>query len=57
MGIPNCSTCVNRRAIISENGFHYVCGLSPQAARSCILGKKYRYAEIPKFIKEYKDGK
>lgn len=54
MAIPNCSTCVHRRPIISENGFHYVCGLSWQAARNCIRGIKNRYGEIPKFIREVK---
>lgn len=45
MAIPNCSTCVHRRPIISENGMHYVCGLSWQAARNCITGTKDRYKE------------
>ena len=36
----------------AENGMHYVCSLSWQAARSCITGRKYRYAEMPKFVKE-----
>ena len=52
MAIHNCSTCVHRRPIISENGLHYVCGLSWQTARSCITGRKCYYAEIPKFVKE-----
>ena len=59
MGVPKCSRCAHRRGIISENGFHYVCGLSWQAANNCIRGKKNRYGEIPKFIREVKfeDGK
>lgn len=28
MATPNCARCRHRRGIISENGFHYVCGLS-----------------------------
>ena len=43
----DCARCIHRRGIISENGFHYVCGLSWQAARNCILGKKQHYVEIP----------
>ena len=45
----DCARCVHRRGIISENGFHYVCGLSWQAARNCILGKKKHYEEIHKY--------
>ncbi len=52
----DCARCVHRRGIISENGFHYVCGLSWQAARNCILGKKQHYVEIPKYEWHKDDG-
>ncbi len=57
MAIPNCSTCVHRRPIISENGMHYVCGLSWQSASNCIKGNKDRYQKHPKFTwKRINDG-
>lgn len=52
MAIPNCERCVHRRLIISENGYHYVCGLSWKTARNCILGKKQHYEELPKVFWE-----
>jgi hypothetical protein len=57
MGLHNCSRCVHRRGIISENGFHFVCCLSWQAARKCVLGIKSRYVELPKFAWKNEDGK
>jgi hypothetical protein len=45
----NCDTCVHRRGIISENGFHFICGLHWRSARNCILGKKQHYQELPKY--------
>jgi hypothetical protein len=53
----DCSRCVHRRGIISENGFHYVCGLSWQSARNCILGKKQHYEEIPKLTYDLNERK
>ena len=38
-----CDTCLFSRAVISENGFHWVCCLTPQKAKDCILGVKDRY--------------
>ena len=49
MAIPNCARCRHRRLIVSENGCHYVCGLSWQNARRCISGGKSFYWELPKF--------
>ena len=57
MALHNCSRCAHRRGIISENGFHFVCGLSHQAARNCILGIKDRFDELPKYEWREKDGK
>ena len=51
----NCDTCVHRRGIISENGFHFVCGLHWRSARNCILGKKNHYVEIPKEVDKCQD--
>jgi hypothetical protein len=56
MAIPNCARCRNRRGIISENGFHYVCGLSWKKARDCILGIRKHYFELPKFAWGAEDG-
>lgn len=38
-----CDRCLNRRAIISENGYHLVCALSARAARDCISGKSDKF--------------
>lgn len=39
-----CDTCLNYcRAVISENGLHFICGLSDRAANNCIMGKKDHY--------------
>ena len=57
MALHNCSRCTHRRGIISENGFHFVCGLSHQAARNCFLGIKDRFEELPKYEWREKDGK
>ena len=48
MAIHDCEKCINHRGIISENGFHYICGLHWRSARNCILGKKNHYTELPK---------
>ena len=49
MATANCARCRHRRGIMSENGFHYVCGLSWQKARRCILENGKYYWELPKF--------
>ena len=38
-----CDRCLNRRLIVSENGFHYVCALSDKAAMLCITGRVDRF--------------
>ena len=34
--VPSCSTCVNSRVIVSEKGYHAVCGLSNKTSAKCI---------------------
>lgn len=41
-----CDTCINARAIMSENGWHYVCGLSSKLASRCITGEKNQYTKF-----------
>lgn len=38
--IEKCNHCLKSRPIISENGFHYGCGLSNKKALECMIGKK-----------------
>lgn len=38
-----CDTCINARAILSENGWHRVCSLSSKSASRCIIGEKSQY--------------
>lgn len=33
----NCKNCINRRRVISENGYHSVCCLSNKKAMECRL--------------------
>lgn len=41
-----CDTCVHScRAVISENGLHFICGLSNRAANNCFMGRKDHYVE------------
>lgn len=42
-----CETCLNRYAVISENGLHYNCSLSEKCAMECILRKKEHYIPLP----------
>lgn len=42
-----CDTCINARAILSENGWHYVCALSSKASSKCITGVKIQYTKSP----------
>ena len=32
-----CNKCINTRLIVSENGIHPICTLSPKAAKNCIM--------------------
>ena len=47
--MDKCEKCLNRRMIVSENGYHFICSLSDIAARNCILGKKDHFIQRPKF--------
>lgn len=41
-----CSKCVSTRLIISENGLHPVCALSPKAAKNCIMNNYSKFVTI-----------
>lgn len=41
-----CDTCINARAILSENGWHRVCNLSSKSALRCITGEKSQYTKF-----------
>lgn len=51
-----CDTCLHHcRSVVSENGLHFICGLSARAASNCITGKKDHYVEdhfreVPKMM-------
>lgn len=38
--LNKCDRCFNRRLLLSENGYHYVCALPDKQAVLCITGKK-----------------
>lgn len=40
-----CDTCKNARSIISENGLHYICGLTNHKAMNCIRGERDYYED------------
>ena len=39
----DCSLCLNRRIIVSENGYHHACCLSGRSAVACLYGRKDRF--------------
>jgi hypothetical protein len=41
--MSKCDTCIFSRAVISENGFHWVCCLTQKRAIDCMSGVKDRY--------------
>lgn len=41
-----CRTCLNSRAIMSENGWHYICCLSKKKTTDCTTNKKDYYVTI-----------
>lgn len=49
--MSKCDLCINSRAIISENGCHYICCLSEKKAMECILNVKeyFRYCDVTRF--------
>ena len=42
----NCDKCLYSRPIVSENGIHYRCCLTPKQAAQCIYDGRH-YAENP----------
>lgn len=46
MKFDKCECCLNSRAVISENGLHYVCCLSQRAAVNCMTGKLSHFKEL-----------
>ena len=38
-----CQVCLNSRAIVSENGIHWVCCLSEKKTLDCLMGVKDHY--------------
>ena len=44
--MDKCSTCINGRGIISEDGWHYICCLSSRKAVDCATNKKDYYITI-----------
>ena len=50
-----CDTCLNRYAVISENGLHYNCSLSEKTAINCLVGKKDNYVKLPTIKDEDKE--
>lgn len=38
-----CESCLWARTILSENGCHKICTLSPTVSRRCITGQKDKY--------------
>lgn len=41
-----CDKCLHTRLIISENGLHPICTLSPKAAMKCIFNNYDRFLTI-----------
>lgn len=51
--MTKCDSCLNSRQIVSENGMHYVCGLSHREASNCVFSHYKYYIEHPaqKYVK------
>jgi len=49
--ISKCDLCINSRAIISENGRHYICCLSEKKAMECIMNyySRFVFADVTRF--------
>lgn len=45
----SCDTCLNSRAVVSENGYNRICCLSEKEAVECITRKKNHYIKHPAF--------
>ena len=46
MNESKCDSCVYSRIVVSENGFHHLCGLSSPKAVKCLTGYKEYYKAI-----------
>lgn len=46
--MKKCEECIYSRPIISENGYHSVCCLSPKKAIDCLTGKKSQFITFEK---------
>jgi len=55
--MSKCDLCINSRAIISENGRHYICCLSEKKAIECILNGYSRYFDVTSYQKIKMKGK
>lgn len=52
---PKCNTCLNSRAVVSENGVHYICTLSGTKPFYCLVNGDYYQCDTR--LKEMRDFK
>ena len=45
--MSKCETCLDGRAVISENGIHYICTFSDKKVLECLTRKKDHYIRNP----------
>ena len=53
MNIEKCKVCLHSRLIVSENGYHPICCLSPKKAIDCMSGKKSCFVALKKVDGKY----
>lgn len=46
MNKSKCDSCVYSRIVVSENGFHHLCGLSSTKAVKCLTGHTEYYKAL-----------
>lgn len=46
--MKKCEECLHSRPVVSENGYHYICCLSPKKAVNCIAGIKSQFVSLKK---------
>ena len=46
MNKSKCDSCVYSRVVVSENGYHPLCGLSSTKAVKCLTGYKEYYKSL-----------
>lgn len=44
--MQKCEKCLYSRMIVSENGYHAICCLSPKKATDCMIGEKSYFATV-----------